>query len=166
TYSAWCTVPGHKDLGMSAVLVAGSSGAAGTDPGQASGMSGMAGMSGMSSMTPQQMADPHKASTVAFPAKTEGLGDQVLQPTMDNGVKVFDLVSKQVRWEVSPGQFEDAFAYNGQVPGPQLQVHQRDRIRVVLENQLPQPTVIHFHGMTVPNAMDGVPYITQDPVFP
>ncbi|HEX9313030.1 MAG TPA: multicopper oxidase domain-containing protein [Actinomycetota bacterium] len=168
TYSAWCTVPGHKALGMSAVLVAGSS-AAGTEAGQASGtsgMSGMAGMSGMSGMTPQQMADAHKASTVAFPAKTEGLGNQVLRPTMDNGVKVFALVAKQVRWEVSPGQFEDAFAYNGQVPGPQLQLHQGDRIRVVLENQLPQPTVIHFHGMTVPNAMDGVPYITQDPVFP
>src|SRR6266498_1015207 len=81
TYSAWCTVPGHRDLGMSAVLVAGSS-AGGTDAGQATGMNGMAGMSGMSEMTPQQMADAHKASTVPFPAKTEGLGNQVLQPTM------------------------------------------------------------------------------------
>ncbi len=164
TYSAWCTVPGHKQAGMSALLAVGGAGASATETTGSS----MAGMSsgGMSSMTAQQMADAHKSSTQAYPAKTEGLGGQVLQPTMVNGIKVFDLQTKSVRWEVSPGVFQQAFTYNGAVPGPQIQVHRGDRIRIVLENGLPQPTVIHFHGMTVPNAMDGVPYITQDPVMP
>jgi len=162
TYAAWCTVPGHKDLGMSATLVAGASGASGSDQ----SMAGMSGMSGMGSMSAQQMADAHKQSTEAFPAKTAGLGGQPLQPTMDGGVKVFNLTAKEVHWEVSPGVIKTAMTYNGTVPGPELRVHQGDRIRIVLQNELPQPTVIHFHGLTVPNAMDGVPYITQDPVMP
>jgi FtsP/CotA-like multicopper oxidase with cupredoxin domain/plastocyanin len=162
TYSAWCSVPGHKEAGMTALLVAG------TTTGQADGSSSQAaGMGAMSTgMTAQQMADAHKRSTVAFPAKTAGLGGQALEPTMDGDVKVFDLVAKAVRWEVSPGVFKEAFTYNGAVPGPQIRVHQGDKIRVILENSLPQPTVIHFHGLTVPNGMDGVPYITQDPVMP
>jgi FtsP/CotA-like multicopper oxidase with cupredoxin domain len=41
-----------------------------------------------------------------------------------------------------------------------------DQVRVVLDNQLPESTAIHFHGIEVPNAMDGVPYVTQDPVKP
>jgi manganese oxidase len=71
-----------------------------------------------------------------------------------------------VEWEVSPGQVVTAWAYNEQVPGPEIRVHRGDRIRVILTNHLPEPTVIHWHGLTVPNAMDGVPYVTQDPVMP
>ncbi len=162
TYSAWCTVPGHKQSGMTALLQVGGRG------GDTSGGGGdtMGGGSDMSTMTPEQMAEAHKRSTVAFPAKTEGLGGQVLKPSMDGATKVFGLVAKQVKWEVSPGEVKDAFTFNGTVPGPEIQVHQADKIRIVLQNELPQPTVIHFHGMTVPNAMDGVPYITQDPVMP
>jgi len=152
SYSAWCTVAGHKEAGMTATVVSGEVAAA-----SGNAMSGMSG---------DEMAKAHETSTKAFPATTEGLGNQVLQPTMDGSVKVFTVTAKQVRWEVSPGVFQDAFAYNGTVPGPQIRVRVGDRIRVVLDNQLSQPTVIHFHGVTVPNAMDGVPYITQDPVFP
>jgi FtsP/CotA-like multicopper oxidase with cupredoxin domain len=60
----------------------------------------------------------------------------------------------------------DAFAYNKMVPGPQIRVHPGDRIRIVLQNELSQPTVLHFHGVRIPNAMDGVPYITQPPIMP
>jgi FtsP/CotA-like multicopper oxidase with cupredoxin domain len=162
SYSAWCSVPGHKEAGMTALIRAGGTATeAGSMPGMSSG-----GAAGMSSMSAQQMADAHKSSTKAFPAKTEGLGGQALKPTIVDGVKVFDLVAQQVSWEVSPGVFRDALTYNGAVPGPELRVRRGEKIRVVLENQLAQPTVIHFHGMTVPNAMDGVPYITQDPVMP
>src|SRR5690606_2465765 len=56
--------------------------------------------------------------------------------------------------------------YNGQVPGPQIRVREGDRVRVVLNNELPESTVIHFHGLEVPNDQDGVPYITQPPVKP
>jgi FtsP/CotA-like multicopper oxidase with cupredoxin domain len=85
---------------------------------------------------------------------------------MDGDVQVYHLKAEEVRWEVSPGVFKQVYAYNGTVPGPEIRVHQGDTIRVVLENALPEPTVIHWHGLTVPNAMDGVPYITQDPVMP
>jgi len=59
-----------------------------------------------------------------------------------------------------------AWTYNGQVPGPEIRVREGEIIRVVLKNYLPQGTTIHWHGVPVPNAMDGVPAITQKPVMP
>jgi FtsP/CotA-like multicopper oxidase with cupredoxin domain len=159
SYRAWCTVPGHKEAGMTATLVAGTA--------EATGQAGMAGMAdGGGQMSAMAMAEGHKASMSAFPAKTAGLGGKVLQPRMVRGVKVFELTAKQVRWEVAPGQFKDAYAFNGTVPGPELRVFQGDRVRVVLDNRLPEPTTVHFHGVTVGNADDGVPYVTQPPVMP
>jgi FtsP/CotA-like multicopper oxidase with cupredoxin domain len=153
TYTAYCTVPGHKDLGMVATVTAGT---------------GATGSTSSSSMSAQQMADMHKAGVEAFLAgdQTSTQGNQLLQPTMDGTTKVFTLTAQNVKWEVSKGRSVDAMAYNGQIPGPQIEVSYGDHIRIVLQNQLDQPTVLHFHGMTVPNAMDGVPYITQDPVMP
>ncbi|HYT81145.1 MAG TPA: multicopper oxidase domain-containing protein [Actinomycetota bacterium] len=132
-----------------------------------SSMSGMADQTGSTdSMSSDQMAAMHERSMKAYPAKTVGLGGQVLQPTMEKGVKVFHLMAMPARWEVSPGQFATAFTYNEQVPGPQIRVHRGDTVRIVLTNHLTQPTTIHWHGLTVPNSMDGVPYVTQDPVMP
>jgi FtsP/CotA-like multicopper oxidase with cupredoxin domain len=79
-------------------------------------------------------------------------------------VKIFEITAAAVRWEVTPGRFMDAFAYNGQIPGPEIRVRKGDRIRVIMHNQLPESTAVHFHGVAVPNAMDGVPYITQPPI--
>jgi FtsP/CotA-like multicopper oxidase with cupredoxin domain len=160
SYQAWCPVPGHKEAGMTAALVVGAAGS-----GQAADT--MPGMSGsMSNMSAAQMAKLHEQSTKAFPAKTEGLGNQPLAPTMENGWKVFHLVAQEIKWEVAPNQFVQAFAYNGMVPGPEIHVRSGDRIRVVLQNELTQPTTLHFHGVSLPNAMDGVPYITQPPIMP
>jgi len=58
------------------------------------------------------------------------------------------------------------WAYNGQVPGPTMRVRLGDRVRVALTNHLPEETTIHWHGVRVPNAMDGVPNLTQPPVRP
>jgi hypothetical protein len=58
------------------------------------------------------------------------------------------------------------WAYNGQVPGPVLRVRLGETLRVTLVNGLPQPTTIHWHGVRVPNAMDGTPGVTQPPVAP
>ena len=55
-------------------------------------------------------------------------------------------------------------AYNGIVPGPEIRVTEGDKVRVVCKNEMKQSTSIHFHGVLVPNAMDGVPYITQPPI--
>ncbi len=108
----------------------------------------------------------HEKGIKAFPAKTEGKGNQLMQPRLDNGVKVYELTASEVQWEVEPGRRVTAWAYNGQVPGPQIRVREGDRVRVVLKNELPESTVIHFHGLEVPIDQDGVPFITQAPVKP
>ncbi|CAN5765778.1 hypothetical protein BH23GEM5_BH23GEM5_14250 [soil metagenome] len=97
---------------------------------------------------------------------TQGKGNQLLQPRIENGVKVFNLVTSNVRWEVDPGRTVDAMAYNGQVPGPQIRVRQGDRVRVVVRNSMEESTAVHFHGVITPNSTDGVPYITQPPIKP
>ena len=58
------------------------------------------------------------------------------------------------------------WAYNGQVPGPEIRVTEGQRLRVTLENRLPEPTTIHWHGLPVPAEMDGVPDVSQRPVRP
>jgi len=116
--------------------------------------------------THAEMDAAHEARVKAFPAKTQGLGAQALIPKIVNGVKVFELTAAAVQWEVEPGIRRAAFAYNGQVPGPTIRVTEGDRVRVVLKNTLPESTSIHFHGLVTPNSMDGVPFITQQPVRP
>ena len=108
----------------------------------------------------------HEKGIKAFPAKTVGKGNQLLVPRIEKGVKVFDLTAREMKWEVAPGQSVTAMAYNDQVPGPQIRVREGDRVRVNLKNELTQSTAIHFHGMELPNEMDGVPFITQPPVKP
>ena len=66
-----------------------------------------------------------------------------------------------------PGQPETAvWAYNGTVPGPEIRVRQGGRLRVAVENRLAEDTTVHFHGIRLPNAMDGVPHLTQPPIAP
>jgi FtsP/CotA-like multicopper oxidase with cupredoxin domain len=113
-----------------------------------------------------EMDRHHEAGIKAFPAATKGKGNQPMQPRLENGVKVFDLTAAVMQWEVAPGQMVEAWAYNGQVPGPQIRVKQGDRVRVNLTNDLPESTAIHFHGVSLVNGMDGVPFITQPPVKP
>jgi FtsP/CotA-like multicopper oxidase with cupredoxin domain len=107
------------------------------------------------------------ARTKAFPAKTAGLGGQLLPPTvLADGTKQFDLTAKIVDWEVEPGKTVKAWTYNGVVPGPTLKVDIGDKVKIVIKNELPESTSIHFHGLKTPNDMDGVPDITQTPVKP
>ncbi len=167
SYQAYCAVPGHKELGMTAMVLAGQAAGGGSaESGTQGTASGMAESMMGSGMSAEQMAEMHKQGVAAFPAATKGTGNGILKPQMDGNVKVFNLTATEIKWEVSSGVFKDAMAYNGQIPGPQIEVNRGDRVRVVLQNQMTQPTVIHFHGMTVPNRDDGVPYITQDPVMP
>jgi FtsP/CotA-like multicopper oxidase with cupredoxin domain len=114
----------------------------------------------------EDMDRMHEAGIRSFPAKTEGKGNQVFAPRFDKGVKVFDLTASPVQWEVDPGRRVEAWAYNGQVPGPQIRVREGDRVRINLKNELPESTAIHFHGLELPNDQDGVPFITQPPVKP
>ncbi|HLG16168.1 MAG TPA: multicopper oxidase domain-containing protein [Blastocatellia bacterium] len=92
--------------------------------------------------------------------------------TMENGVKVFHLVAEPVRCEflpeseMGPARVVDAWGYNGNVPGPTIEVKEGDRVRINFHNKLPEPTTVHWHGLEVPLAMDGVPGISQPLVEP
>ena len=85
---------------------------------------------------------------------------------LDNGVKVFQLRAEPVRQELIPGKTLDLWGLNGTSPGPLIEANQGDRVRIVFDNHLPEPISIHWHGLEVPNAMDGVISITQPPVLP
>lgn len=82
------------------------------------------------------------------------------------GVREFDLRAAPARLSQFDGRLLDVWAYNDRVPGPILRVKLGEEVVVRLQNDLPQPTTIHWHGVRVPNAMDGVPGVTQDPVPP
>jgi FtsP/CotA-like multicopper oxidase with cupredoxin domain len=159
-YRISCTVSGHADLGMvGTLMVSGGSEVA-------AGATGASGATGHAGMSVQEMLDGHRAGIEAFPAETEGQGNQLLEPTIENGVKVFELTAEEIRWETKPGVFVDAMGFNGTVPGPEIRVEQGDEVRIVVRNEMTQPTTMHLHGVTLPNGMDGVPYITQDPILP
>lgn len=85
---------------------------------------------------------------------------------LDNGVKVFHLVAEPVKREFLPGFTFDLWGYNGSVPGPTIEAVEGDRVRLIVDNHLPEPTSIHWHGFEVPIEMDGVPGVTQDPIPP
>jgi hypothetical protein len=86
--------------------------------------------------------------------------------TMDNGVKVFHLIAEPVRQLIIPGRTFDLWGFNGSAPGPTIQANEGDRVRIVFENRLPEPTGIHWHGLELPIEMDGVPGIGQKPIMP
>ena len=89
-----------------------------------------------------------------------------MAPRIERGVKCYDLTAREIQWEVEPGRRVKAWAYNEQVPGPQIRVREGDRVRITLRNELPESTAIHFHGLEVPMDQDGVPFITQPPIKP
>ena len=91
-------------------------------------------------------------------------GDQELAPRIENGVKVFDLETSVIRWQILPNVSVDAFAFNGQVPGPRLHFKQGDRVRINVTNHLPDTTTVHWHGLILPNVMDGPAQVTQKPI--
>lgn len=58
------------------------------------------------------------------------------------------------------------WGFNGSMPGPTIEAHEGDRVRIVVKNELPEPTTIHWHGIELPHAMDGVGGVTQPPIQP
>jgi len=90
-----------------------------------------------------------------LPVQTPDLPD--LAFTLDNGVKVFQLVAEPVKRAIHPNKTLDLWGYNGTSPGPTIQVAQGDHVRIVFDNHLPEPSSIHWHGFEIPVSMDGVP---------
>lgn len=156
TYTIFCDIPGHRAAGMETTLVVTETPSAEVDH------------SGHGGITPEEMDRNMIESMLAFPAETEGLGNQRLEPTeiKADGTKVFDLTASVVPWEVSPGEWVDAWAYNEMVPGPWIHLDVGDKVEINLTNELEVATDIHWHGISVPNNMDGVAPYTQDPIMP
>lgn len=83
------------------------------------------------------------------------------------GVKVFHLVAEPVpNHEFAPGLVAEAWGYNGRTPGPTIEAVEGDRVRVYVTNRLPEPTTVHWHGILLPNGMDGVGGLTQRYIRP
>jgi FtsP/CotA-like multicopper oxidase with cupredoxin domain len=85
---------------------------------------------------------------------------------MNAGVKEFHLVAEPVVREMAPGFKAHLWGYNGQSPGPTIEVVEGDRVRVFVTNRLPERTSIHWHGQRLPNGMDGVTGLTQPAIEP
>ena len=80
-----------------------------------------------------------------------------------NGIKYFKLVAEPVKRELLPGLFINSMGYNGTTPGPTIQVFPGDYVNIRVYNRLPEATSVHWHGLDVPNAMDGVPEVEPSP---
>jgi FtsP/CotA-like multicopper oxidase with cupredoxin domain len=82
---------------------------------------------------------------------------------MNKGVKEFHLVAEPVVREMAPGMKAHLWGYNGQSPGPTIEVVEGDRVRIFVTNKLPEHTSMHWHGQRLPNGMDGVAGLTSPP---
>jgi manganese oxidase len=125
-------------------------------------------MSGMD-MSSQDMASMSGMGAVPSDGVPDATAVAVAQPldyVLDGDTKVFTLTAEVVQWPIMEGVTMTAYTYNGMVPGPLLRVTEGDKVRVVLQNQLPEATSIHWHGILVPNEMDGVTGVTQEGVQP
>lgn len=85
---------------------------------------------------------------------------------MNKGVKEFHLVAEPVVRELAPGMKAHLWGYNGQSPGPTIEVVEGDKVRIFVTNRLPEITSIHWHGQRLPNGMDGVSGLNQPPIPP
>lgn len=101
---------------------------------------------------------------LAAPDRMGGTEDKGV--VAQDGVREFKLTAAPIAWPITGDVAVAAYAYNGQVPGPLLRVTAGENIRVILTNNLKEPTTIHWHGVDVPFEMDGVPGASQAPIQP
>lgn len=82
---------------------------------------------------------------------------------LQSGVKYFELIAEPVIRELLPGFYINGWGYNGSIPGPTIQVYPYDYVNIRVINRLPEATSVHWHGLDVPNMMDGVPEVEPSP---
>jgi FtsP/CotA-like multicopper oxidase with cupredoxin domain len=153
-----CTIVGHEGSGMVGMLmVVDGEVPAGTEAEDVH-----------ADMTWQEMDAAMEERALRFVNEEKTVfGGQPLEPEiLADGTKRFELTASIVDWETEPGKIVQAWTYNGMVPGPQMQVDVGDKVEIVLHNELPESTLIHMHGVVVPNSMDGVDPYTQAPIAP
>jgi len=102
----------------------------------------------------------------APPVPVEGPDLTKLEWTMEGGVKVFHLRAEVVKREFLPGKVVNVWGFNGQMPGPIIEAVEGDRVRFIVDNNLPEEFTVHWHGLELPNNMDGVPGLQMDPIQP
>jgi manganese oxidase len=85
---------------------------------------------------------------------------------MNGDWKEFHLVAEPVVREFAPGMKANLWGYNGQAPGPTIEAVEGDKVRIFVTNKLPEHTTVHWHGMIVPNGMDGVGGLNQPHIKP
>lgn len=161
TYEVICTIPGHADAGMKGTLEV-------TEDADVSTGDTAAGDHDTGDDTDWAALDKAMMDSMrAFPAETEGKGNQKLEYEIaEDGAKVFELTAEVTDWEVSPGEIVEAWSYNGMVPGPWIDVDVGDKVRINVTNKLPMGTDVHWHGIRTPNDQDGVAPYTQDLIEP
>jgi manganese oxidase len=116
--------------------------------------------------SPAAEIDPTASGTAALPEIAGVQGLQELPYEIDGQVKVFRLTAEKIMWETKEGKLVEAMAYNRMIPGPVIRVTEGDRVRIVVTNGMDENHTTHWHGLFVPNRMDGVPGISQDPIPP
>jgi FtsP/CotA-like multicopper oxidase with cupredoxin domain len=110
------------------------------------------------------LVPPHQLGPGIIPVVSPDVPDMPWR--LENGVKVFDIRVEHVRTELIPGRAMDGWGFNGTIPGPTIQVTEGDRVRLNVENHLPEPFSMHWHGLEIPNEMDGMPGISQEAIQP
>lgn len=103
---------------------------------------------------------PHTYTPVVVP------NGATLPWTMKGGVKEFVLTAEVIKHEVAPGMTITAWGYNGRTPGPVIEAVEGDRVRFIVHNKLPERTSVHWHGLFLPNGMDGVAGLNQPHIEP
>ena len=112
-------------------------------------------------------ADPVPLAQPLFQAaKDLRDGTKLAAWRMNGDVKEFTLTVAPLAWETKPGVLKQAMAVNGTIPAPVIRVNEGDKLRLIVKNKMKEDTAIHWHGMDLPNEMDGVPGITQKPIAP
>lgn len=102
--------------------------------------------------------------TEILESEFKGAYPEKILPTGE--LREFEVVAKQSMWFIVPPYTTSVWAYNGTIPGPVIRIRLGDTLKLTLKNELSQPTTVHWHGVRVPNAMDGVPGVTQPPIQP
>jgi len=106
----------------------------------------------------------HQKTTHFTPVVTPN--GNTLPYKMKKGVKEFHLIAEPVKREFAPGMKVKCWGYNGQTPGPTIEAVEGDRVRILVTNKLPEHTTIHWHGIFLPNGMDGVGGLNQPHINP
>lgn len=117
-------------------------------------------------LTRRRLIQSLGVTVAAFGVPAIASGQSTSANPPENGFRILRAQRGTVRLRGPDRPQTPIWGYDGAVPGPTLRIKRGDELRVRLVNDLPEPTLIHWHGVRLPNAMDGVPHLTQDPVEP